>query len=74
MKFDPELNRRLIVATAETVIAHADELSELDRTIGDGDHGTNMDRGMKKAMEKDPQKVRSWIAADPNIDSSLAST
>jgi Tfp pilus assembly protein PilF len=23
---------------------------------------------LKKAMEKDPQKVRSWIAADPMFD------
>jgi phosphoenolpyruvate---glycerone phosphotransferase subunit DhaL len=28
------------------------ELVRLDTAIGDGDHGTNMDRGMRKAMEK----------------------
>jgi dihydroxyacetone kinase-like protein len=27
-------------------------LTQLDGAIGDGDHGTNMDRGMKKALEK----------------------
>jgi dihydroxyacetone kinase-like protein len=27
-------------------------LSKLDGAIGDGDHGTNMDRGMKKVLEK----------------------
>ena len=27
-------------------------LSKLDGAIGDGDHGTNMDRGMKKALER----------------------
>jgi phosphoenolpyruvate---glycerone phosphotransferase subunit DhaL len=27
-------------------------LTKLDGAIGDGDHGTNMDRGMKKALEK----------------------
>ena len=27
-------------------------LSRLDGAIGDGDHGTNMDRGMKKALER----------------------
>jgi len=31
---------------------HREELVKLDTAIGDGDHGTNMDRGMKKAMEK----------------------
>src|SRR5215218_9544108 len=28
------------------------ELTKLDQAIGDGDHGTNMDRGLRKAMEK----------------------
>ena len=50
MEFDRELKRRLIVATAETVIAHTDELSELDRTIGDGDHGLNMKRGFEAVL------------------------
>jgi phosphoenolpyruvate---glycerone phosphotransferase subunit DhaL len=31
---------------------HREELVKLDTAIGDGDHGTNMDRGMKKAVEK----------------------
>ena len=31
---------------------HREELVKLDTAIGDGDHGTNMNRGMTKAMEK----------------------
>jgi dihydroxyacetone kinase-like protein len=31
---------------------HRQELIRLDTAIGDGDHGTNMDRGMRKAIEK----------------------
>jgi dihydroxyacetone kinase-like protein len=31
---------------------HRVELVALDTAIGDGDHGTNMDRGMRKALEK----------------------
>jgi dihydroxyacetone kinase-like protein len=31
---------------------HRQELVKLDTAIGDGDHGTNMDRGMQKAIEK----------------------
>jgi dihydroxyacetone kinase-like protein len=31
---------------------HRQELVRLDTAIGDGDHGTNMDRGMRKAVEK----------------------
>ena len=30
---------------------HREELVKLDTAIGDGDHGTNMDRGMKKAVD-----------------------
>jgi dihydroxyacetone kinase-like protein len=50
MKFDSALNRRLIAATAEAVIAHADELGDLDRAIGDGDHGLNMKRGFEAVL------------------------
>ena len=31
---------------------HREELVRLDTAIGDGDHGTNMNRGMTKAVEK----------------------
>jgi dihydroxyacetone kinase-like protein len=31
---------------------HRQELVRLDTAIGDGDHGTNMSRGMQKAVEK----------------------
>jgi dihydroxyacetone kinase-like protein len=31
---------------------HRQELVRLDTAIGDGDHGTNMDRGMRKAQER----------------------
>jgi phosphoenolpyruvate---glycerone phosphotransferase subunit DhaL len=31
---------------------HRQALVRLDTAIGDGDHGTNMDRGMRKAIEK----------------------
>src|SRR5579884_4453704 len=31
---------------------HRAELVALDTAIGDGDHGTNMNRGMTKALEK----------------------
>jgi dihydroxyacetone kinase-like protein len=37
---------------ADAVAENRAELVRLDTAIGDGDHGTNMDRGMKKAVEK----------------------
>jgi dihydroxyacetone kinase-like protein len=37
---------------AASMAEHRQELVALDTAIGDGDHGTNMDRGMRKALEK----------------------
>ena len=37
---------------AGEVSEHREELVRLDTAIGDGDHGTNMNRGMTKAVEK----------------------
>ncbi|HET8977976.1 MAG TPA: dihydroxyacetone kinase subunit DhaL [Solirubrobacteraceae bacterium] len=37
---------------AQEMRTHRDELVALDAAIGDGDHGTNMDRGMGRALEK----------------------
>ncbi len=48
---------------------HRQELVQLDTAIGDGDHGTNMERGMRKALEKladsdadDPAAVLKTVA------------
>jgi dihydroxyacetone kinase-like protein len=35
---------------ARLIAEHRTELSELDAAIGDGDHGTNMDRGMQAVV------------------------
>ena len=37
---------------ANEMAEHRQELVRLDTAIGDGDHGTNMNRGMQKALEK----------------------
>jgi len=42
--------KQLIVAVAESVIAHAEELTALDQAIGDGDHGLNMKRGFEAVL------------------------
>jgi dihydroxyacetone kinase-like protein len=44
--------RAWIARYATDVAEHRAELVKLDTAIGDGDHGTNMDRGMRKAVEK----------------------
>jgi dihydroxyacetone kinase len=42
--------RALITQVADRVIAHAEELSDLDLAIGDGDHGINMRRGFQAIL------------------------
>jgi dihydroxyacetone kinase-like protein len=44
--------REWIGAYAAVVAEHRADLVRLDTAIGDGDHGTNMDRGMRAAVEK----------------------
>jgi len=44
------LVRDLITRSAAVIEAHADELTTLDRAIGDGDHGTNMKRGFQAVV------------------------
>jgi dihydroxyacetone kinase-like protein len=44
--------RAWIGAYATTIAEHRAELVKLDTAIGDADHGTNMDRGMRAAVEK----------------------
>ncbi|WP_433464614.1 dihydroxyacetone kinase subunit DhaL [Spirillospora sp. CA-128828] len=42
---------------AELVSADADRLTRLDAAIGDGDHGLNLDRGFRAAVEALPADV-----------------
>jgi phosphoenolpyruvate---glycerone phosphotransferase subunit DhaL len=50
MKLDNDIKDRLIAAMAETIASHAGELTDLDRAIGDGDHGSNMKRGFDAVL------------------------
>src|SRR5882724_5293171 len=44
--------KELIEAIANVVIAHADELTDLDRAIGDADHGVNLTRGFRAVLAR----------------------
>jgi len=50
VEIDEALRRKLVQAVADTVIAHAEELTTLDMAIGDGDHGLNMKRGFEAVL------------------------
>ncbi len=50
MMIDRETRKLLFETVAQRVIANADELTDLDRAIGDGDHGANMRRGFEAVL------------------------
>ena len=51
MSLDAAWARRWIELVAADIAEQRDYLVDLDRAIGDGDHGENMDRGFKAAVE-----------------------
>jgi phosphoenolpyruvate---glycerone phosphotransferase subunit DhaL len=50
MMIDRQARKLLFETVAQRVIASADELTDLDRAIGDGDHGINMRRGFEAVL------------------------
>ena len=50
MMIDRQARKLLFETVAKRVIASADELTDLDRAIGDGDHGINMRRGFEAVL------------------------
>src|ERR1700680_4637428 len=50
MMIDRQARKLLFETGAHRVIASADELTDLDRAIGDGDHGINMQRGFEAVL------------------------
>ena len=51
MSLDAAWAQRWIELAAADIAEQRDYLVDLDRAIGDGDHGENMDRGFKAALE-----------------------
>jgi len=52
MKLSTEQFRNALLKAAAELEQHKDELTDLDREIGDGDHGINMSRGFQ-AVQKE---------------------
>lgn len=50
MELTPTTQRLLLDSLARSVIGHAGELTDLDRAIGDADHGVNMQRGFEAVL------------------------
>jgi dihydroxyacetone kinase-like protein len=52
MMMNPKTTRELLESIANTVIENAEELTNLDRAIGDADHGVNLERGFRAVLRK----------------------
>lgn len=70
----PALFPELINAVTETIAAHADEVTELDQAIGDGDHVFNLQRGLQ-ALQAGSAEIGAldWAAAWQKIGMTLMS-
>jgi len=65
----------LINAIQETIISHSDEVTELDRAIGDGDHVVNLQRGLDSLKKLEAEFAEmTWSAAFMKIGMTLMST
>ena len=68
----PTLQRTLIVAVCEAVIAKADDLTALDQAVGDADHGVNMKRGFGDVLATiDGLTAKPWPDALKAIGTTL---
>ncbi len=76
MQSTPSILPDLIDAVAATIESHAEEVTQLDQTLGDGDHVTNLRRGLKKLMEQKEAlaAAEDWSAAMQKIAMSVMST
>jgi phosphoenolpyruvate---glycerone phosphotransferase subunit DhaL len=64
-----------ITAIQNTINAHADEVAELDRAIGDGDHVVNLHRGLNALSAiNDDLAAMDWSSAFMKIGMTLMST
>jgi dihydroxyacetone kinase-like protein len=75
MKMSPALLPDLIEAVAGAIEKNADEVTALDQAIGDGDHVTNLQRGIHALMLQSEELSRfDWLAAWQKIGMILMST
>ncbi|SJM96109.1 Dihydroxyacetone kinase, L subunit [Crenothrix polyspora] len=64
MSFTPSLLPKLIETVTETIIKNAGEITALDQAIGDGDHVTNLQRGLTALMaQRSEISQLDWPAA-----------
>jgi dihydroxyacetone kinase-like protein len=74
MNISPEVLPRLIQAVADTVEKNAEEVTQLDQAIGDGDHVVNLQRGIQ-ALKAQSEEIgqMDWVGALQKIGMILMS-
>ena len=72
MSFSPLLLPRLIEAATDIFSQHAEEITELDQAIGDGDHVINLQRGLTALMaQREQLALLDWSQAWQKIGMSM---
>ncbi len=76
MPIAPAILPELIQAAIRAIDAHAEEVTALDRALGDGDHVTNLKRGLLALLEQSQElaSLADWSAACKKIGMTLMST
>ncbi len=75
MKVTPVLLPTIIQIITQTLADHAEEVTALDQAIGDGDHVTNLQRGLHAlTMQSAELSELDWAAAFQKIGMTLMST
>ncbi|MDT8425918.1 MAG: dihydroxyacetone kinase subunit DhaL [Methyloprofundus sp.] len=64
MKINPDILPELIQAVSHTITEHSEEVTELDKAIGDGDHVINLQRGLHALLEQQAELAQlDWASA-----------
>ena len=72
MPLAPSLLPRLIQAIDNAIETNAEEVTALDQAIGDGDHVTNLQRGIKALIAQSDELAQlDWVAAWQKIGMTL---
>lgn len=74
MQFDSTLLPELIRAIDEVIEKNAEEVTALDQAIGDGDHVTNLQRGIKALVAQSEELAKlDWVSAWQKIGMTVMS-
>ncbi len=75
MQFTPAILTDLIKAIAETIEKNAEDVTTLDQVLGDGDHVTNLQRGINALLKQSDELTKlEWSQAIQKTGMTLLTT